>query len=140
MLFLCSYTLCIRSFVTPTYKVGLALAMIYTAKIFSIIKPLYQKDSRLRRVAEVTGQAGMTSIQKLKEPIQDILCCFPSERLKKHTFYKGSHIISLSVLFRFLAPGYVFLYYFFNWHVSSAKLSTGTQQYFLTLTDLCDLK
>ncbi|MCL5022557.1 MAG: hypothetical protein M1497_04170, partial [Nitrospirae bacterium] len=41
-----------RSLVTPTYKVGLALAMIYTAKIFSLTQPVYQKDS---------GQAGMTS-------------------------------------------------------------------------------
>ncbi|MCL5022516.1 MAG: hypothetical protein M1497_03955, partial [Nitrospirae bacterium] len=43
-----------RSLVTPTYKVGLALAMIYTAKIFSLTQPVYQKDS---------GQAGMTSKQ-----------------------------------------------------------------------------
>ena len=41
-----------RSFVTPTYKVGLALAIIYAAKIFSLTRSLYQKDS---------GQAGMTN-------------------------------------------------------------------------------
>ena len=48
-----------RSFVTPTYKVGLALAIIYTAKMSSVIQPLYQKDS---------GQAGMTSTQKPEDP------------------------------------------------------------------------
>jgi len=55
-----------RSFVTPipdkrgqAPKVGLALAIIYTAKIFSLIQPLYQNDS---------GQAGMTSTQKPEEP------------------------------------------------------------------------
>jgi hypothetical protein len=49
-----------RLFVTPTYKVGLALAMMYTVKTFSIIQPLYQKDS---------GQAGMTSTQKPEKPV-----------------------------------------------------------------------
>jgi len=49
-----------RLFVTPTYNVGLALAIIYTAKISSLIQPLYQKDS---------GQAGMTATRKSQEPL-----------------------------------------------------------------------
>jgi hypothetical protein len=50
----------IRLFVTPTYKVGLALAIIYTAKLFSFIHALYQKDS---------GQAGMTAMLKSEDEL-----------------------------------------------------------------------
>ena len=52
---LCSYVLLIRSFIIPTYRVGLALAIIYTAKLFSLTQPSYQKDS---------GQAGMTEYEE----------------------------------------------------------------------------
>ena len=71
-LFLCSYTPRTSSFVTPTYNVGLALAIIYTAKILSIIWPLYQKDS---------GQAGMTKSSRI----------YPQES-RKNLLYKDTEM------------------------------------------------